>query len=424
MLVDVNMQADIINLQTFRSYSDIQEFTRKMYSAHLAGVKMPPFAGLMSYEWKPLRRDDAPPRPRFHEATMADIKRDSEILKAMEVPTGYMIESTERQRYTLRRSPEIDFGPPRGFAVAGGAAMNSLRAMVNPAMRHRTRCSDVDLFPIGETAGKEIDLILSVRWFGSEDPKQMVMIRSDHTLTVCDITAPKYMPTQIVLHRSDSLSQLLYLFDIDASACAIYAGRIWFTPACLFSLVHNVVVIDHIRLDAGYAARVCRYVDHKFMMAIVPELQWNRLDHQLLSRRKGLGMMFGEIAPWGESLGSYYGVTVLMADDAESSRAKKFVGAADLPASRGTISSMLAGDLMIPASKPKSFDDYLAGLHFPPDYSRGFGHTIDLRLRNIADLSMVDRRDWFCTSRLISDQLDEVFPAELSDIIRLYEKSQ
>jgi len=366
--------------------------------------------------------------------TREDIFRECERFRKMKIPEGFTIKS---KHVNMHGNGPLPLGQ-HVCAVAGGSAIKSIMgAIASATLGHfalSAGCNDnndVDYFPICSPE-EGLQTLLA---FGEE---------VDTGLKTGDVTRTKNAVSfachhQFILGTSRTLSELLFLFDLPPCSCAVYNGEVYCTPACLFSLIHDVIVFDHDMREAGYERRFMKYVVLKEFVGIIPDVQYHRIAMDILDKHEGFAALIFEQDSEGYDIATFYAdsgnarfpnpKTCLTLDLTEDGTLEDLIaGKFDRECMREHVVQMnrrrregcITANIEVPEYvRSPRIEEFIDTLHFD-DLSKKFKTTVEMRQGAIDGMSKLQKENWYCTDRYKPCLLDEWLIPELSDIVYSY----
>lgn len=132
------------------------------------------------------------------------------------------------------------------FAIAGGYALYICSTA-------RYFCGDIDIFPIGKFDHEFAMNNLSGRIY---------TYRSNNAITGLKTTEDE-LDIQYVLHPSETISQLLYSFDIPMAQICIWKNKIYVTYEWIFEAYNGMICPNKTRMSYNYHNRLRKYIIKK-----------------------------------------------------------------------------------------------------------------------------------------------------------------
>lgn len=130
------------------------------------------------------------------------------------------------------------------FAIAGGYVLDILTGNL-------PNRSDIDVFSIGPTDIKYLKS--KVKDFDyAYETSMAITYKNDGE-----------KPVQYILWHADTISQLLYLFDIPIGQLCIWKGRLFATYECIFELYNGQIYPKNTRTSSSYMTRLKKYMIKK-----------------------------------------------------------------------------------------------------------------------------------------------------------------
>ncbi len=190
-------------------------------------------------------------------------------MKTRKLDTKYTVlksiyyHETRRYPYCFKQNPFPQFKKfdMSNILIAGGAVISSYRDIT---------INDYDIFIYG-TSNPRAVLDRVTEHLVNLSPQNTVVYRTKFTVTIVEYRdehrkhfANKY---QIILRCYNSKSHILHGFDLPC--CAVgWDGNFYTTKAGLFSLTHNVNILDLTRRSVTYENRLIKYYYRGFALVL------------------------------------------------------------------------------------------------------------------------------------------------------------
>ena len=155
----------------------------------------------------------------------------------------------------------------RHICYAGGSVKNIILDLKN------NLSTDHDLFIVGECEPRAIAKKLFEFWANKIDVTIKYVARTKWAITVYMFHNETNYKVQIILRHYVSPSEVIFGFDIDASACLYHLGEFYATPGAIHSFQNMELYIDVDRLSSTGISRYLKYWKQNGFVLRIP-MSW------------------------------------------------------------------------------------------------------------------------------------------------------
>ena len=169
------------------------------------------------------------------------------------------------------------------ICYAGGSVKNIILDLKNNLV------ADHDLFIVGDCDPRDISKKLFEFWTSKIDITIKYFARSKWSITVFLRHKKMNFKIQIILRHYLSPSEVVFGFDIDASACLYHLGEFYATPGAIHSFQNMELYIDVDRLSSTGISRYLKYWKQNGFVLRIP-MSWPKayLDPFLRARQNNI----------------------------------------------------------------------------------------------------------------------------------------